>query len=145
MLAIEDLTDGQTVLFIPNKAVNQSNALNHLDVMRDWLKERAKTPTTASIIYHFKLLIESHLISGSVQYPHTQHSHEANKNNDVPTGVHIYGLSWEGHEFLDNTRSPKVWNALMTGVKDVSYNVMNAVAAQLSINGATKLVSKLTS
>jgi hypothetical protein len=46
------------------------------------------------IDYHLGLLIEAELLNG--------------KRMASP-GFSIKGLSWEGHEFLDDTRDPEIW------------------------------------
>ena len=43
-------------------------------------------------------------------------------------------LTWEGHEFLDNSRSPEVWNATKAAAGHLSFSTFASVLSHLAIN-----------
>ncbi len=48
--------------------------------------------------------------------------------------IHIYSLTWEGHQFLDNIRDNKVWKETKTIAKcfsSVSVGMLSNIAAQV--------------
>jgi hypothetical protein len=52
--------------------------------------------SSEEIAYHLVLLIRAGLLEGTVTY-------------DIPI---VSSLTWEGHEFLDNTANPDIWAAV---------------------------------
>lgn len=60
------------------------------------------------IMYHLLLLAQAGLID---------HEPEKTKTGRV-IRVHVLGLNWAGHEFLDAVRSEKVWRKLAKYAKD---------------------------
>ena len=49
-------------------------------------------------------------------------------------GYLIRRLTWEGHEFLDNSRSPEVWNAAKESAGHLSFGVFGSVLNHLAIH-----------
>ena len=49
-------------------------------------------------------------------------------------GYAIRRLTWDGHEFLDNSRTPEVWNAAKESAGHLSFGVFGAVLNHLAIN-----------
>lgn len=47
------------------------------------------------VSYHLLLLVEAGLVKGNIEF------------EDVPV---ISRLTWQGHEFLDDTRDPEIWD-----------------------------------
>lgn len=50
----------------------------------------------------------------------------------IPFVVEIYDITFEGHEFLDNVRSPKVWNETKNAASKIgtaSINVFSQIAS----------------
>ena len=72
----------------------------------------------AEIDYHVKMLI-------GIGYLETPiHA------NDSPVPL-FFGLSWEGHEFLDNIRDPAIWQttkAKASTLASVSIQILTAIA-----------------
>jgi len=46
----------------------------------------------------------------------------------------ISRLTWEGHEFLDNSREPAIWNATKKAAGHLSFGVFCSVLTQLATN-----------
>jgi hypothetical protein len=69
----------------------------------DWFKVDGHDHDT--IIYNFNLIYEA----GFLQTPTDQGA----------TAFIFSGLSWAGHEFLDNIRNPDVWSRTKDGMKAV--------------------------
>jgi len=46
----------------------------------------------------------------------------------------IQRLTWEGHEFLDNSRTPEVWNAAKKTAGHLSFGVFDSVLNHLAVN-----------
>ncbi|MDR0328954.1 MAG: DUF2513 domain-containing protein [Planctomycetaceae bacterium] len=49
-------------------------------------------------------------------------------------------LTWDGHEFLDNSRTPEVWNAAQKSAGHLSFGVFGAVLNHLAINHGLELL-----
>ncbi len=60
------------------------------------------------IMYHLLLLAQAGLID---------HEPETTKTGRI-IRVHVLGLNWAGHEFLDAVRSEKVWRKLVKYAND---------------------------
>jgi hypothetical protein len=84
--------------------------------------------TNEQIVYHIRIMEEGGLIrySGGVHTP--------GLGLQGPGSVHIArfgGLTWQGHEFLDDVRNPKTWEATKKAVSkvgDVSLQVAWEIA-----------------
>jgi uncharacterized protein DUF2513 len=71
------------------------------------LREEQGTPPpalasygTGLVLYNSALAIEAGLLRGEVL-------HEGGSN--IPIG-NVRGITWAGHDFLDATRDPRIWN-----------------------------------
>jgi hypothetical protein len=49
-------------------------------------------------------------------------------------------LTWEGHEFIDNSRVPEVWNAAKEAAGHLSFGVFGSVLNHLAINHGLELL-----
>lgn len=78
----------------------------------------------AVVLYHKNLLLEARLASGN-----------AIRGNDRIQVVALSGLTWEGHELLDNIRSDSVWSKAKEKVAEslpsASMDVLKATAAAM--------------
>jgi hypothetical protein len=79
-------------------------------------------------LYHSCLLIEAGLVHGTIV---------VDQNGD-PVSTRISRLTWSGHEFLDMTRDPSIWNK----VKGVIGESVRAAAID-TIKGACKEVASI--
>ncbi len=68
--------------------------------------------TREEVDYHLKIMAEAGLIDID-HYPYT--------GSDSAYGV--YGLTWEGHEFLDQIRDDSVWKQVKTEVLDKTKSI----------------------
>lgn len=82
------------------------------------------------LAYHLKLVHEAGLIEIM---------------GDKPVGIHssspiyfIKCLTWEGHEFLEASRSPKIWNNALKVIKDkglgMSFDVLKALLSAYALH-----------
>lgn len=76
------------------------------------------------LIRHGLLLLDKGLIKGSADR----------------FGISISRITWEGYEFLDNAREPKVWNAAMKAAGNLSWGVFTAVLTQSAMDNARMLL-----
>ena len=74
--------------------------------------------------YHCKLLIDAGLIEGNC----------TDLIGAPVTRCLIHRLTWAGHEFLDQIRQPKLWNAIKATAKskslDLSFDVLKAISSE---------------
>ncbi len=82
------------------------------------------------IYYHCHLLIEANLIEGEV---------------DRALGGRmrinrIYGLSWDGHEFLDAAKNEKVWNSVKDKIKEQSISIPFSIMKNLLLDKLSDLL-----
>lgn len=59
-------------------------------------------------LYHSCLLIEAGLVHGTIVVD----------QNGNPAHTRISRLTWDGHEFLDMTRDPSIWNKVKGAVEE---------------------------
>jgi hypothetical protein len=68
------------------------------------------------LVNHGKILMEAGLLTGSLR----------------KDGIVVTGITWQGYEFLDNSRNSKIWNATKKAAGDLSwgvfFNTLTAVA-----------------
>lgn len=59
------------------------------------------------------------------------------KGLETQAGYYIEKLTWDGHDFLDNSRNSTVWQATMNAAGDLSFGVfrkvLEAVATQVAM------------
>ncbi len=77
----------------------------------------------ATVAYHFKLLHQAGLIEGM-------------DNSSIGQfDFYVTGLTWQGHEFLDNIRNDTLWQKVKATVQskslDLSFDVIKTVATNL--------------
>lgn len=77
------------------------------------------------VAYHTALLVEAKLV------------------NAIDTGTLdgggycVLSLTWEGHEFIDNARSDKIWNQVKEATLSVGGSISLAVASRLALKFVT--------
>lgn len=114
-----------------------------LDLVRQILLQIEATPAnrsvgriavegydTDTVLEHLDLLSKRNLIEASV----------------LPSGrggariaiVHVHGMTWEGHEFLNNARNEEVWSKTKQIVKEkggsASFEVIKNLLTQVAMN-----------
>jgi hypothetical protein len=77
------------------------------------------------LLNHLEMLIEAGLVRGKI-------SRSQGARGDV---IGISTLTWEGHEWVDAVRDPRVWNEAKTTLLDnggsVSFELTKAVATRI--------------
>lgn len=86
--------------------------------------------------YHGMLLIDAGLVEGSLRKT-------LGNTSAAPSIVIIKGLTWDGHEFLDNIRQSEVWETIKSDFKDSSISTIRSVVKQLAEAYAKKKVEAL--
>lgn len=67
------------------------------------------------VLYHYKLLKEAKLITGEI----------------MDAKPHVYTLTWDGHEFLDNARNEGVWKKTMEHIKEKGESASFQIVIEL--------------
>ena len=62
------------------------------------------------------------------------------ESHHASNGSTIRRLTWDGHEFLDNSRTPEVWNAAKAAAGHLSFGVFGSVLNHLAINHGLSLL-----
>jgi hypothetical protein len=79
--------------------------------------------------YHKALLIEAKLVEGKAAYSLSL------LPNDIPQGVIIKRITWEGHDFIDAIRSDTKWTKikgfLASAGKDLTIETIKVAAKEL--------------
>lgn len=91
---------------------------------------RANKYETNTIVYHCKLLSEAGFINWSPTFDGSNSLYIA----------FVHGMTYEGHQFLDSVRSPKVWRETKSVAEKVgvfSLNFLSQTASQIIANFAT--------
>lgn len=73
------------------------------------------------LVYTIQRLLEAGYIKGGVKYA-----------SDKPMWLYISAITYEGHEFLDNIRDPKIWTATKktaSKIASASLSILSTVAA----------------
>lgn len=83
----------------------------------------------SSLQYHKALLIDAGLLEGAVKYPMSL------APTDIPHGVVVRKMTWEGHDFIDAIRSDTKWakikSFLASAGKDLTIETIKIAAKQL--------------
>ena len=74
---------------------------------------------------HVAIMIDAGLVDAKV----------ATDGNGQPIAAMIFRITWSGHDFLDNARSPEIW--------DKAKKAISEKAASVSIDILTALLKKL--
>lgn len=94
----------------------------------DGFEVRVEGRTPAEIVYHSRLLKDAEFILGDVVMRDIR--------NSATERFLARRLTWEGHEFLDNARSPEVWSKatkrVTSTVGTVSLAVLTAVLIEVA-------------
>lgn len=89
--------------------------------------KRASKYETNVIVYHFKLLSEAGFIKWTPKFDGSNSLYIA----------FVHGMTYEGHQFLDTVRSPKVWKETKSVAEKVgvfSLNFLSQTASQIIAN-----------
>lgn len=77
------------------------------------------------LLAHLEMLIEGGVVRGKI-------SRSQGARGDV---IGISGLTWDGHEWLETVRDPRVWDETKAAVQErgaaPSFELMKAVAARI--------------
>jgi hypothetical protein len=89
-------------------------------------------------LYHSCLLIEAGLVHGEIV---------VDQNGD-PVSTRVSRLTWSGHEFLDMTRDPSIWNkvkgAIGESVRAAAIDTIKEACKDLASIGIEVAVRGLT-
>ncbi len=89
-------------------------------------------------LYHSCLLIEAGLVHGTIVVD----------QNGIPAHARISRLTWDGHEFLDMTRDPSIWNkvrgAVGESVRAAAIDTIKEACKDLASIGIEAAVRGLT-
>lgn len=89
-------------------------------------------------LYHSCLLIEAGLVHGTIVVD----------QNSNPAHARISRLTWDGHEFLDMTRDPSIWNkvkgAVVESVRAAAIDTIKEACKDLASIGVEAAVRGLT-
>lgn len=91
---------------------------------------RANKYEINTIVYHCKLLSEAGFIDWTPKFDGSNSLYVA----------FVYGMTYEGHQFLDSIRSPKVWRETKSVAEKVgvfSLNFLSQTASQIIANFTT--------
>ena len=79
------------------------------------------------VIGHCKLIIDRGLAEGKI----------------VGTNVLISGLTWDGHDFVDNSRDSKVWKAALKAAGTFSFGIFTKVLVEVATRYAMGQIPQL--
>lgn len=80
--------------------------------VRAYKPDPAKFSTDSdSFSFHCRLILERGLASG----------------NNSFDGIYFFGLTWDGFDFLDDSRNSEVWNATLKSAGNLSFGVFKDV------------------
>lgn len=81
-----------------------------------------------TVLEHIALLIDKGLIDGKTI--------PGGMGDKRLYGVHIEGLTWNGHEFLANARNEQVWSKTKSFVKEkggsISFEILKALLVKIA-------------
>ena len=83
-------------------------------------------PSESELSEHCRLLVERGLVRGEPSF----------------SGWVLTGLTWDGHDFLDNSRDSRVWKAAKDAVGRFSFGVFTATLAEAAKAAALKALEK---
>jgi hypothetical protein len=92
--------------------------------------KRASKYEINAFVYHCKLLSEADFINWSPNFDGSNSLYIA----------FVHGITYEGHQFLDSVRSPKVWRETKSAAEKVgifSLNFLSQTASQIIANLVT--------
>ncbi len=79
------------------------------------------------LAFHIELMTGRGLIVGSVAYDGL---------NETPLGLEVISITWEGYDYLDSIRSPKVWEkakeVIAKTVGDTSLSVVKETCTMIA-------------
>lgn len=87
--------------------------------------------TDEQVLYHRSLLIEAGYLKGT-----TCHT-----GDTITLHSYSYGLSWKGHEFLDATRAPAIWQIVRNCLREHGSTVDIEIALALAKQSAAKILN----
>ena len=75
------------------------------------------------VLYHVQIMQQHGLVDAHINY----------RNGNVPYSGKVFGLTWDGHDFLDAVRDDKLWSRTKKTVKDVSGSITVETLKQTAI------------
>ena len=87
-----------------------------------------------SINYHYHLLIDAGFLEGKIHWVTNR------TKGRVAGAVTINGLTWAGHEFLDDARNETVWNKAMQTVNGTGGSISLSILSTLLQSVAKQLL-----
>ena len=85
--------------------------------------KRANKYETNTIVYHCKLLSEAGFINWSPTFDGSNSLYNA----------FVHGMTYQGHQFLDSVRSPKVWRETKSVAEKVGVFSLNFLSQTASL------------
>lgn len=82
------------------------------------------------IYYHCHLLIDAKLIEGYVD----------RSLGGTMRINRIYGLTWEGHEFLDAAKNERIWSAIKEKFTDHSISIPFSIFKKILLENVSELL-----
>lgn len=67
--------------------------------------------------------------------------HGLAKSTETRAGINFSALTWEGHDFLDNSRDSKVWQAAKKAAGGLSLGVFTKVLAEVATRYAMSQIT----
>jgi hypothetical protein len=77
-----------------------------------------------TLVNHGKIAMEAGLLTGSLR----------------KEGIVVTGITWNGYEFLDNSKNSKIWNATKKAAGDLSWDVFFNTLTAVATDYAKKLL-----
>ena len=93
-----------------------------LNIERGDLRGGVEGHDIDAVNYHKALLIQANLVEGTPRY-----SSSGQKPSDIPIGVMIKRMTWQGHDFIDAIANDTKWEA----GKDLTIETIKFGAQQL--------------
>lgn len=82
-------------------------------------------PSESELNEHCRLLVERGLVRGEPSF----------------SGWALTGLTWDGHDFLDNSRDSRVWKAAKDAAGRFSFGVFTRVLAEVATRYAMSQIT----
>jgi hypothetical protein len=131
LLAIEEVTDGGSTIDIHmNPKATDDRAKRFCAELGGDYSDISRL----TLIYHLKLLINGRIVDGTLSDGITGRDPLDTRPVTIPRCVAIYGLTYEGHNFLDGIRREDYWKGLKDKIKDMPLNMAQAVVTQFWTN-----------
>ena len=129
--AVETATDGVQLIDLPNGIAK----------FREVLGEEHSSAAESVLLYHIKMLVDEGILYGHAGDKRYKHSSTEIQRYCAPKQATIYGLTWQGHEFLANARTDSAWEKIKPGIKTMSWSIIVQTVAVMAADAAKRLIS----